>query len=108
MAAVIVENMIKFSPNRKFPLISLRAVGNIISKSVNIEEVRLQHMLLVHLTKMDLDVNMFTHMVFLYFNTMTTDINVDSRFEDWETIADRVLHHRHVRSRKFRYLKRTN
>ncbi|XP_037045202.1 uncharacterized protein LOC119080752 isoform X2 [Bradysia coprophila] len=96
LATVILINLNKYAPNNAFPLVGLKAVNKIIRKDVNIEDVFVQQILLIHLTKMNLDVMKIARTM-AKLDRLTLDFHMDERLEEWEAISKITIKNKHIR-----------
>lgn len=96
LAEVIVRNVCKYAPNRKFPIYGLRAIERIVSKDIVIEETKLQQIYLIHLTKANMDVDTISKMIILELDSMTAEIQIDEVVEAWISVANATIQHTHV------------
>lgn len=95
---MIILNVCKFAPNRKFPLYGLRSIQRILSKDADIEETRLQQMFLVHLSKTNMDVDTLATIISIRLDSMTAEIRMDENVQMWIDIATATTKHTHVGS----------
>lgn len=95
MATVILINLYKYSPNNAFPLVGLEAINRIIRKDVDIEDVSVQQILLLHLTKMKGDV-FYSARTIAKLDRLTLDVKMDDRLQQWQKIAKSTIDNKHV------------
>lgn len=95
MPATIITNFCKYLKHKKYPKYGLSAISNIIAKDANDTNVKAQLMLLVHITKLNLPIQL-SALYYTEFQNMVVFAELTTQMQIWKNLALKVLTHKNV------------
>lgn len=95
MPATVIDNFCSNYVDQIYPLRGLRAIKNMVVKSIDEDDTKAQLTLMVHVSKMQLTPNEST-LHFTQYQEMCLITELTSQLDIWYKLAMKVLEHKEV------------